>query len=342
MKRLLIVQTAFLGDVVLSQPLWAAAAGAWPAAVDLLVQPQWAPLLAADPDLDQVVVFDKHGRDRGLTGMRRLAGELRRRAYDLALCPHPSFRSALLLRLAGIPRRVGFADSAGRWLFTDRVPRDRALHETDRVLSLLGAVGVRVPDTRRSPRLSLGADAPRRAVELLDRVGLAEGRRFVCAHPGSVWATKCWLPERFAAVLSDLADDGLTPVMLGGRDDIALANFVQDRCRVRPLNLAGRLDLPELALLLSRAALLITNDSGPMHVAGAVGTPVVAVFGGTTTTLGYAPVGSPRRIVEKPVPCRPCGPHGRRRCPLDHFNCMREIAAADVTTAARELLSASI
>jgi heptosyltransferase-2 len=140
-------------------------------------------------------------------------------------------------------------------------------------------------------------------------------------------------------VLSDLADDGYQPVVLGGADDVAEANQVQDRCRTLPLNLAGRLSLAELALLLSRAALLVTNDSGPMHVAGAVGAPLVAVFGSTTPALGYGPVGSPSRVVEHPLPCRPCGPHGRRRCPLDHFDCMKKIKAEEVVAACREALT---
>jgi heptosyltransferase-2 len=264
-----------------------------------------------------------------------MAQQLRAEQYDIAFCPHPSFRSALLLRLAGIPARVGFDDSAGAGFFTQVVRRDRASHEVDRVLSLLAAVGVRPADQDRAPKLFVDRG---NAEEKLARLGIAPGTRFVCAHPGSVWATKRWLPEGFAAVLSNLADGGFTPVILGGADDVVEANQVQDRCRTMPINLVGRLTLPDLALLLSRASLLVTNDSGPMHLAGARGTPLVAVFGGTTPALGYGPVGSRSRVVEHPLACRPCGPHGRCRCPLDHFDCMRRITAEQVTAACREVL----
>jgi heptosyltransferase-2 len=339
MKRVLVVQTAYLGDVVLSQPLWAAAKRLWPdAEIDLLVQPQWAPLVAADPDLHEVVPFAKRREARGVGGLWRTARHLAKRRYDLALCPHPSFRSASLLWLARIPQRVGFADSAGFWFFTHRLARDRTLHEVDRVLSLPVALGYRVPDQDRTPRLRLNPLVARDADERFARWGLPLDRPFVAAHPGSVWETKRWLPEGFAAVLSDLADDGFTPVVVGGPDDMELANLVQDRCRTLPVNLAGRLTLAELALVLSRAALFVTNDSGPMHIAGAFGTPVVAIFGSTVPALGYAPVGSPNRIVGHGLPCRPCGPHGRRRCPFDHFHCMRHVTAAEVVAACRELL----
>ncbi len=337
MKRILVVQTAYLGDVILSQPLWAAVKRAWPTAeVDLLVQPQWAPLFEADPYLHQVITFDKRGRQRGWRGLRRLAAELGARQYDTALCPHPSFRSALLLRWAGIPERIGFAESAGAMLFTSNVRRDRMLPEVDRVLTLLAVWGLRPSEAERRPQLTVpvnDADAK------LASWGLTPGQRFVCAHPGSVWATKRWLPAGFARVLSDLADDGLRPVVIGGVGDVSETNQVQDRCRTMPLNLAGKLSLPELTLLLSRASLLVTNDSGPMHIAGAVGIPVVAVFGSTVPALGYAPVGSPSRVVEHPLACRPCGPHGHRRCPLGHFDCMARISADEVLTACRALLA---
>ena len=342
MNRLLIVQTAFLGDVVLSQPLWAAAKQCWPNAdIDVLVQPQWAPLLAADPALHEVLVFDKRRVDRGLTGLWRLASRLRRRRYDAAICPHPSFRSALLLALAGIPVRVGFRDSAGRLFHTHRLPRDTSHPEPDRVLSLLAAWGKNIAAFAVAPRLALHPQAIAQADEWRDEWGLPADRPYVCVHPGSVWATKRWLPEGFATVLSDLADDGYVPVILGGADDIVLSNLVQDRLRTLPVNLAGRLSLPELSLVLARAALLVTNDSGPMHIAGALGTPVAAIFGSTTPSLGYAPVGSPNRVLEIEMPCRPCGPHGFQQCPLGHFHCMKRIAPAEVTAACRELLAAT-
>jgi lipopolysaccharide heptosyltransferase II len=340
MNRILVAQTAFLGDVVLSQPLWASVRRFWPdAEVDVLVQPQWASLVEPDADVREVISFDKRDRDRGVTGLVRLARDLRARKYDLALCPHPSFRSALLLRLAGIGRRVGFHDSAGAVLFTDRVRRDTTVHEVDRVLSLLGALGRFAPDEVRAPQLTIANDVAAEGEARLAAWGLAADRPYACVHPGSVWATKRWLPERFAAVLSDLADDGFMPVVLGGPDDVEVANTVGDNCRTKPVNLAGRLSLPELALILDRAALLVSGDSGPMHIAGGLGTPVVAVFGSTVPAFGYGPVGSPSRIVQRHLPCRPCGPHGFKRCPLGHFSCMNDLPAAAVTTAARELLA---
>lgn len=339
MKRALVVQTAYLGDVVLSQPLWASLKKNRPdAEVDLVVQPQWAPLIEPDPHLHQVIRFDKRNEGRGIGGLLRLAAELRRREYDVAFCPHPSFRSALLLWLARIPLRIGFHDSAGSFLYHQRVWRDVKSPETDRVLALLSALGISPPQQWRIPRLTIAENLIQQAEEKLSAWGIEPGKKFACAHPGSVWATKRWLPERFAAVLGDLADDGYQPVVLGGRDDVELANFVQDHCRALPVNLAGKLPLPELALLLSHASLLVTNDSGPMHVAGAVNTPVVAIFGSTVPALGYAPVGSPSRIVEKHLPCRPCGPHGYKRCPLDHFHCMKQITVSEVTSACHELL----
>jgi heptosyltransferase-2 len=335
MKRVLVAQTAFLGDVVLAQPLWAAVKRRWPdAEVDVLMQPQWAPLFAADPAIHETLTFDKRGRDRGFTGLLRLAAQLRARHYDAALCPHPSFRSGLLLRLAGIPQRLGFDDSAGRFFHTTIVRRDRAVHEVDRALSLLAAFEPAAEKPAREPRLVLDPALTAAADSLLAKWDIPIDRPFACAHPGSVWATKRWLPEGFAEALSGLADAGQTPVVIGGPADIELANLVQDRCRTLPVNLAGRLSLPELALLLSRAAVLITNDSGPMHVAGALGTPVVAIFGSTVPALGYGPVGSPSRVVEVALQCRPCGPHGFKKCPLGHFNCMKKINPAEVVAAA--------
>lgn len=340
MKRALIVQTAYLGDVILSQPLWAALKRERPdVEIDVLVQPHWAELIRPDVAINNVLTFDKRGGEGSLRGMLHLTKSLQARQYDAALCPHPSFRSALLLVMARIPQRIGFDDSSGKFFFTQRVRRDPAEHEVDRVLSLLTALGLRTADDQRQPRLHLADDLHNDADEKMRGWGIDPDKRIVCVHPGSVWATKRWLPERFAAVISELADDGLQAVVLGGRDDIEAANIVQDRARTMPVNLAGKLSLTELALILSRAALLVTNDSGPMHIAGAVGTPVVAVFGSTTPELGYAPYGENTRVVQANLPCRPCGPHGYKRCPLDHFNCMKQITAVEVTAACRELLA---
>ena len=330
---LLVAQTSFLGDVVLTTPLVSALRGRLaPRRLALLVRPEAVPLVAGHPDVDAVLVDDKRGRDRGPLGLLRTARRLRRERFDLVVSPHRSFRTALMLAVAGIPRRVGFRTSRGALFYHETVPRDPRRHDVERNLALLGPFGA----TETAPRLHLpvSPEAARQAAALLpDGTGPLVG-----IAPGSVWPTKRWTPAGFAAVVRRLVDEGVRCVLLGAPTEVALAEEISALAGGRVPVLAGRTPLDVLVAVIDRLDLLVSNDSAPMHIACARGTQVVAVFCATTPALGYGPYGPGTTVVDVALDCRPCARHGGRSCPRGTEDCMRLVEPDAVLAAARAAL----
>jgi heptosyltransferase II len=330
----LVAQTSFLGDVVLTTPLLTALRERIrPRQLAVLVRPEAVPLVDGHPDVDVVLVDDKRGAQRGLGGLARVAARVRRERFDLAVAPHRSLRTAIVLAAARIPRRVGFAESRGAFLYGERVPRDRTLHDVQRNLALLAPFGS--PSSQPRLHVAVQPDAAVRAAALLpDGSGPLVG-----IAPGSMWATKRWTPDGFAAVLRALREEGARVVVLGAASERPLADEVVRLAGGGATMLAGRTDLATLVAVIDRLALLIANDSAPMHVACARDVPVVAVFCATTPALGYGPWGARSAVVEVDVACRPCARHGGRYCPRGTEDCMRLVRPAAVLAAARTLLA---
>lgn len=318
----LVVQTAFLGDVVLSTPLLAALAER-DGPVAVVTTPAAAPLLEGHPAVGELFRYDKRGKDRGLGGLRRLATTLRTRRYARVVLPHRSWRSAALALLARIPERIGFADSPAAITYSTRVARAAGGHEVERLLALAR------PQPTDAPPVSLGLTAEDQAAadRWLEENGVAPG--FVALAPGSVWATKRW---PYYAELAAALEGPI--VVVGSADDAELGREVLAAAPARTRSAAGALGLRASAALIRRARVLVTNDSAPLHLATAVGTPVVALFGPTTTDLGFGPRGAADvALGHTGLACRPCSAHGPRVCPLGHHRCMRELPVAAVATA---------
>ena len=317
----LVIQTAFLGDVVLTTPLLAALA-ARHGPVDVVTTPAAATLLETHPAVGCVIRYDKRGADRGLGGIWRVGRGLRARGYARVVLPHRSWRSAALAKLSGARERIGFGDSPAAVSYTRRVPRPEGGHEVERLLALADA-----PDSSPPVHLELTTDDRAAADRWLRERGLGSG--FVAMAPGSIWGTKRWpaYPELAAALESPI-------VVVGGAEDAALADAVVTAAPGRAHSAAGGLSLRASAALVARAAVLVTNDSLPLHLATAVGTPVVALFGPTVPAFGFGPRGQRDRVVEHlSLACRPCSAHGPARCPLSHHRCMRELSVESVAAA---------
>jgi len=322
----LVIQTAFLGDVVLTMPLLTAVAERH-GPIDIVVTPQAAPLLEGHPAVRRVLPYDKRGADRGIGAFFRLAGVLRRSAYDRAYLPHGSMRTAGLALLAGVPERIGFGDSPAARTYTLRVPRPRDTHETRRLLALAGA-GWETADVRFD--LPTSETDRRRAAAWLAERGVDDG--FVAVAPGSVWGTKRW---PFYPELARLLPDRI--VVIGGPEDRERGEAIAAAAGGRAVSAAGALSLRESAALLRHAGILVTNDSAPLHLAAAVGVPTVAVFGPTVPAFGFGPVGAEDVIVEVTgLSCRPCSRHGPAVCPLGHHRCMRDLTVERVAAAVAE------
>jgi heptosyltransferase-2 len=306
-----VIQTAWLGDVILTTPLLAALAAVH-GPVDVVTTPAAAPLIATHPAVGAVLAWDKHAPGLGVAALSTMARHLRTRGYRFAYLPHRSTRSAVLARLAGIPRRVGFSDApvTARWSYTERRLRT-GTHETERLLSLAG--------TSAASRPTLGlTEADRRvAADALGAGGVTEP--FVVLAPGSAQATKRW---PYFRALTERLSQHRPVVVIGAAEDAGLGG----PC----LDLAGRLMIRVTAAVLARAELAITNDSAALHMAQAVGTPVLALFGPTAPSLGFGPRGPRDDVMGLDLPCRPCSTHGGAHCPLGHHRCMRDLTVDSV------------
>ena len=340
--RILVIDTAWLGDLVLASPLLRAAAERLGGGrVDLITSPSGAAVSAHHPCLDGLLVLEKRGADRGLAGLLRARRWIRARRPDAVLLPRRSWRSLCLAWLAGVPRRVGFAGRGGNWLLTDVVPFRADRHQIDRNLDLLEPLGAAA---RPAPPLEVTCPEPERlrVATWLAARGLDRPGSFVALAPGSAWKTKQWPVERFAEVGARLAAR-LPIVVIGGDAERSLAAAILAAVPPgRGADATGEFTPAGSCELLRRAALMIGNDSGALHLAQAAAAPVVAIYGPTASSLGYGPRGDAHRIVEiDGLECRPCGRHGARRCPRGHWRCMLDLETGRVERAALEILAAA-
>ena len=331
MSDILIIQTAFAGDLILTTPLIEETARCFQGSrIDVLCIPSTADLLANNPAVRDLIVYDKRNRKPGLFP---LMNQIRKKKYTLCLSPHRSFRSAILARASGAPVRVAFDTASGAFLYTATATYRQNEHEAVRNLSLLRRAEC-APVLDTSPRLYPSEHDAQSAAALLPDTG----RPHVCVAPGSVWATKRWTEEGFAAIVRHFAV-AYTVVLIGGKEDHALCERIITRSGAAAVNAAGALSLLGSAAMIRSAGVLISNDSAPVHIASAVGTPVVEIFGATVPAFGFTPVGVPFRIVEhNELECRPCGIHGGKECPIATFVCMKDLRAERVVDAAEELL----
>lgn len=332
--RALVVQTGFLGDAVLASALLTPLERAG-YEVHALVTPAARPLLLHHPALAGVLVDDKRYANRGLHGLVDMAAGLRRMGFALAISPHRAHRTSMLLWIAGIPRRIGFASSPFPFLLTEQVTASGGGHQLERNHRLLGAAGVKAEAPRMS--LRMGEEAQRAAAATLQ--GLS--RPLIGVAPGSAWATKRWPPEQFSAALKIMTSawPEATTVLLGAPAEREAAAHIVAQHQGRILNLVGRTSLDVMCALIERLDLLIANDSAPVHIAGAYRIPTVAIFLATHPRFGFGPFVQPYRIAQREMACRPCSPHGGARCPLGHFNCARKLDPAIVARYALELLA---
>lgn len=342
MQRLLVRATNWIGDAIMSIPALRAirrAHAGWQ--ITILALPWVAGLYEGEGFCDEVLVYRRDGDHRGLRGRARLARELRSRRFDRAILLQNAFDAAWLAWRARVPERIGYDRDGRGLLLTDRVPvptlGEIPEHQRFYYLELLRRARLieRVPaDTAaRFDRI----DALRRngAARWQGR-GLSPGP-WIGVSPGAAFGSaKRWPAERFASAAADLAEElGTGIAVFGSEAELPLAAEVAARAGKRSICLAGQTSLPEFLELASTCRLFLTNDSGSMHVAAALGVPTVAVFGATNADA-TGPAAPSARIVRHPVDCSPCL---LRECPIEGHPCMAGVEPKMVVSEARSLLA---
>jgi len=332
---ILVLRLSSLGDIVLSSAFTQSATALWPAArITYVVRADLTPVVAMLPGVARIVAIE---RDAGLAGLARVAAQLRRTRWAHVFDLHQSARSRFLCAAAGLRAVPGFDKQEWPRFVLLHARRDiyartggvRPLCE--RMLEPLRRLELDPPVT--STRLEVPAPAHAAAATMLRHGGL-DTRALVGIAPGARWAPKCWPEERFAQLVARLvAHDDHRVVVVGSAAESALCARVARAGAERALSTAGELDLAATAAVLARCRAVVTHDSGLLHVAEAVGTPVVALFGPTSPRFGYAPHRPDSVLVADPPACSPCSKNGSRPCTRPTHECMENIAVETVTAA---------
>ena len=344
-NRVVVRGTNWVGDAVMTVPALRELRRLLPLAHITLATRPWAKELFADVDfLDDLLIYDR----RGPWSAVKQTAEWRRGNFDLAVLFPNAFEAALIPAIARVPFRIGYATDGRSRLLTNPLPVPEwrsSKHEVFYYLHIVAELERAFVGSEQvagaSPDASLHISEPRQseALDLLRSHGLREGRAVVALCPGSINSrAKRWPAERYAALADSLIDELNAEVLLiGSPEELDVSNEVSRRMRSKPIMLTGKTTLAQVAAVLSLVDLLVTNDTGPAHIASGLGRPTLVIFGPTNpfTTRPFSPVAE---IMRQPPDCAPCM---LRDCPIDH-RCMTAISPQDVLERARLLLERNI
>lgn len=322
--NILIIHTAFIGDIALSTPFLRAVSDKYPDAdIYYLTTPAGAALLENNPLIKEVIVFDKKGKDKGLKGFFKTVKLLRKYKFNKAFILHRYLRSSFLGYFSGAGERIGFDVASGSFLYTKKIKYRKDLHEIDRLLSFVNG------ETGKYKVEIYPSDVNISNIDIIwEKYGI-EKQKIIAVAPGSKWYTKMWPREYFDELLDKLSNlENVKIILVGGKEDKEIELKNADKT----IDLRGETSLLDLAEILKRTDVLVTNDSSPIHIGSAFEKPfIAAIFGPTVKEFGFTPSNKKNMVIEtEGLECRPCGMHGHDKCPLGHFKCMREITPEKV------------
>ena len=300
MKKILLIRLSSLGDVVLTTPAIRAVRAHFPDAyIAMLVAKQSADALHENPHLNEIITYDRLAKDKDTGEMLRIIRQLRKRKFTLAIDLQRKFRTQILMYFSGAAERVG----KGR-LCTIRVQEQGHKHATAHYFDLLHAVGIPAEDQQLE--LFLAESERSNAAKRLDTAGVSKMTLNVGLFPGAGWKLREWMPERFAAIGDRLvAQFNANVLVFGGPKESELVQTVVNLMDAPAIPFAGNLEIRQLAACIEQCDLFLTNDTGPMHIAAAVGTPTVSLFG-PGNHIRFQPIGALHQIIRHDVPCSPC------------------------------------
>jgi len=324
-RRIMIRSTNWIGDAIMTTPAIRAIRKTFPHAnITLLAKPWVVPVFQYSPHIDQIMIYDAHGCHSGLKGMAQLVQDIRAQQFDTAILLQNAIEAAILSFLGGIERRIGFNTDARGLLLTHAVPISKAIkkiHQTRYYVQMLESVGIQ--NSGLDLELFIGLSDRVSAYRFLQKINSSKDFQWVGMNPSATYGTaKQWFPKRFAQLADRIARNHHAGILIfGGPKDRQLGEQVCEMMQTPAVNLAGQTTLGMAMALIQQCRTFITNDSGLMHIACALQTPLVAIFG-STNPITTGPIGKNSHIVQVRTSCSPCL---LTDCPKDRHLCMEAV-----------------
>lgn len=324
--KILLIQTSFLGDTILSTPVISGIKKLHPDSdLWIMTTPLSASLVERDPLVAGVIPFDKRNRYKGFKGLFAFAKKIREHHFDKVYSLHKSIRTSTLVLLSGIRESVCFDVASGSFLYKTKMKRLKKEHDVLRNLSILS------PDPEKDFNTDMRLFPPEyEELSAGTKQIFSNDEPYAVLVPGSAWATKMWHTKGFSGVASYLKEKKIRVVLMGSSDDIPACKKISSSNK-NLIDLAGKTTISDSLYIMSRASLAVCNDSMSLHMASAFRIPTIAVFCSTIPEFGYGPWKNKNAaVIEKKMPCRPCGSHGRKKCPEGTNECMEGVTHTEV------------
>lgn len=337
-KKILVIQTAFIGDAILTLPMIQKLKEKFPDSnIDVVCIPSTKEIFEASPSVNEVIILDKRNKHRSLKGLFSFIKEIRNRKYDSLYSPHRSLRTSLIVLFSDIEDTIGFSNTSLKYVYKNVVEYIPSHHEVRRNLSLIGFDN---DDDlwRVQPLLKASEESSKKVKDFL--TPLNKEKKIIMVAPGAVWETKKYPDKYFSIIIKYYIDKNYLILLTGGENDKKLCEQLASTSKENVISIAGKFSLAETAEVMKNALVVISNDSAPTHLAVASNVPVLTIYCSTVPEFGFYPYHKKGEFIFlENLYCRPCGIHGFETCPLNHFKCGWDLKPETVINKINELLN---
>jgi len=336
-KKILVIQTAFPGDAILTLPMiQKLKEKEKDAVIDVLCIPGTKEIFANSPYVNNSIVYDKRGEHKSIIKLFSLAARLRKRGYLKIYSPHRSLRTSILVFLSRVKETYGFDIAAFSFLYKHLIKYETGIHEVARNLSLISH-DISGAGWKVFPVIETPDHVKEKAKIFLNKIA---GKKYAAVAPGSVWATKVYPKKYFIEIIADLVDNAFEVILLGGKDDSGLCSEIESNFINSVHSAAGEFSIIESIELLRSCDILVSNDSAPTHMGMCADIPILTIYCSTTPNFGFYPYnGKSRWISKDDLDCKPCGIHGHRECPVGTFDCAYQLTPGEILNSISEMTS---
>jgi heptosyltransferase-2 len=337
-EKILVIQTAFLGDAVLTLPMIRKLKELNSnASIDVLCIPATKEIFQLSSDINEIIVIDKKGQHKSLLSFLKFTRQIRAKGYDRIYSPHRSFRSSLLVLQSGVKETYGFSNSSLFHVYKYLIEYITGHHEVQRNLDLIG-YDYSEKGWKVLPQIKIPESADRDAKDFLKSNSI--NSNFVTIAPGSIWNTKKYPLEYYEQVIQYLIAQGFKVIIIGGREEEEIGKLLEAKFNGNVTSSAGKMTITESIALLKYSKILISNDSAPTHLGVCADIPVLTLYCSTVPDFGFYPYNNKSRWLSyADLECKPCGIHGYCACPLKHFQCGYKLESGLVISAIKEILN---